>query len=415
MKKEVRYDSNRVRLRTGEYERPDGKYEYRYSVFGKSFSVYDKTLDGLREKEQLIFSEKKDINTEFNKRTTTLNDTYALWKELKRGIRQNTYRNYCYMYEQYVKDSIGDMYVASIKKSDIKRFFNYLVDERRLKEGTVEAIQTILHQVLQIAVDDDWIDKNPSDQAVKELKRAHQFHTKKRQALTKEEQKLLLSFLSGNTPNTRWYPITAVLLGTGMRVGEATGLRWCDVDFENDVIDVNHTLIYYSKGNHSCDFAINDTKTPASKRIIPMTTQVKNAFLMEKGMQELLGIECNVEIDGYKDFVFVNRFGRLHHQGSLNKAYKRIIRDCNDTEFLKSENPKVLLPNFSCHNLRHTFATRLCESGMNIKIIQSILGHSDISTTMDIYTHITQEMKIKAKDVLEHYMEEWVADFKIVY
>lgn len=404
MKNEVRYDSNRVRLRKGEYERTDGKYEYRYSVFGKSFSVYDKTLDGLREKEQQIFSEKKDVDQSFNKRTTTLNDVYDLWKELKRGIRHNTYRNYCYMYEQYVKDSIGDMYVASIKKSDIKRFFNYLVDERRLREGTVDAVQTILHQVLQIAVDDDWIEKNPSDNAVKELKRAHQLKSKKRQALTKEEQKLLMSFLLENTPNARWYPITAVLLGTGMRVGEATGLRWCDVDFENNIIDVNHTLVYYSKGDHNCDFAINDTKTPASKRIIPMTKQVKDALLMEKGMQELLGIECNVEINGYKNFIFVNRFGGLHHYGNLNKAYKRIIRDCNDAEFLKSVNPKVLLPNFSCHNLRHTFATRLCESGMNIKLIQNILGHSDVSTTLDIYTHITQQMIINAKTDIERYM-----------
>jgi len=398
---EIRYDSNRVRLRTGEYERPDGKYEYRYSVFGKSFSVYDKTLEGLREKEKDILSEKKEVNQAFNKRTTTLNDIYELWKELKRGIRHNTYRNYCYMYDQYVKDSIGDMYVSRIKKSDVKRFFNHLVDERRLKAGTVEAVQTILHQVLQIAVDDEWIDKNPSDGAVKELKRAHQLRSKKRQALTKEEQKLLLTFLSENTTNIRWYPITAVMLGTGMRVGEATGLRWCDVDFKNGIIDVNHTLVYYSKGDHACDFAINDTKTPASKRIIPMTKQVKDALLMERGMQELSGIKCKAEIDGYRNFVFVNRFGGLHHQGSLNKAFKRIIRDCNDAEFLKSKNPKVLLPNFSCHNLRHTFATRLCESGMNIKLIQDILGHSDISTTMDIYTHITKDMRSEAKEIME--------------
>lgn len=98
-----------------------------------------------------------------------------------------------------------------------------------------------------------------------------------------------------------------------------------------------------------------------------------------------------------------NRFGGLHHYGSLNKAYKRIIRDCNDAEFLKSENPRVLLPNFSYHNLRHTFATRLCESGMNIKMVQNILGHADISTTMDIYTHVTDDMRNQAKEIMEQY------------
>ena len=114
--------------------------------------------------------------------------------------------------------------------------------------------------------------------------------TKKRQALSKAEQELLLSFLSQNTPNARWYPITAVLLGTGMRVGEATGLRWCDIDFEEGMINVNHTLVYYSNGNHRCKYAINDTKTPASKRLIPMTETVRNAFLMEKEMQEQIGV-----------------------------------------------------------------------------------------------------------------------------
>ena len=105
---------------------------------------------------------------------------------------------------------------------------------------------------------------------------------------------------------------------------------------------------------------------------------------------------------GYTDFVFLNRFGGLHTQGTLNKVYKRIIRDCNDAEFLKSENPSILLPNFSSHNLRHTFATRLCESGMNIKLIQDILGHSDISTTIDIYTHVTGNMRFQAYEYMRN-------------
>ena len=401
MDKSARYDSNRVKLRTGEYQKANGKYEFRYTVFGKTYSVYAKSLDDLRDKEAEIYSTETANQTKFDSRTTTLNDVFFLWKELKRGLRSNTLQNYCYMYQQYVQESLGRQYIASIKKSDVKRFFNYLADERRLKEGTIEVIQNVLHQVFQVAVDDEWIEKNPSDNAVQELKRSHQLDSTKRQALTKAEQELLLSFLSKNTPNARWYPITAVLLGTGMRVGEATGLRWCDVDFEEGRINVNHTLVYYSKGNHQCKYAINDTKTPASKRLIPMTKAVRQAFLMEKEMQEQLGVVCDVSVDGYTDFVFVNRFGGLHTQGTLNKVYKRIIRDCNDAEFLKSENPPVLLPSFSSHNLRHTFATRLCESGMNIKLIQDILGHSDISTTMDIYTHVTQEARHQARKYME--------------
>lgn len=402
MNGEIRYDSNRVRLRTGEYEKGNGQYEYRYTVFGKQFSVYSKTLEGLREKEEQIISRKEEQNKKYNQYRTTLNDIFELWKELKRGIRTNTFQNYCYLYEHYIQDSIGRRYISTIKKSDVKRFFNYLADERRLKAGTLDGVQTILHQVLQIAVDDEWMASNPSDNALKELKRAHNLYTKKRIALTRVEQSLLLEFLSKNDFNSRWYPITVILLGTGMRVGEATGLRWCDVDFENNWIDVNHTLIY-GRGKGGCTFTINDTKTPASKRLIPMTEQVRMAFLQEKKIQEEMGVVCEVAVDGYTDFVFVNRFGGLYNQSTINNAYKRIIRDCNDVELLKNENPKVLLPNFSCHNLRHTFATRLCESGMNIKMVQDILGHTDISTTMDIYTHVTREMRREAKECMEKY------------
>lgn len=100
-------------------------------------------------------------------------------------------------------------------------------------------------------------------------------------------------------------------------------------------------------------------------------------------------------MDGYTDFIFINRFGDVQHQGTLNKAIKRIIRDCNDEELLKSEDNPVLLPPFSCHSLRHTFTTRLCEMGVNIKVIQDVLGHRDFSTTMNIYTDVTKDLKQK--------------------
>ena len=91
--------------------------------------------------------------------------------------------------------------------------------------------------------------------------------------------------------------------------------------------------------------------------------------------------------------IFINRFGNPQHQGTLNKAIRRIIRDCNDEQFLKNENPEVLLPHFSCHSLRHTFTTRMCEAGVNVKVIQDTLGHKDISTTLNIYTDVTKELR----------------------
>jgi len=126
-----------------------------------------------------------------------------------------------------------------------------------------------------------------------------------------------------------------------------------------------------------------------------MIESVKEAFLMEKQYQEDFKVQSVAHIEGYRDFIFVNRFGNVQNQSILNKALCRIIRDCNFEVLDKMEDDAepVLLPHFSCHVLRHTFATRACESGINLKAVQSILGHADISTTMNIYVSATIEMK----------------------
>ena len=248
-----------------------------------------------------------------------------------------------------------------------------------------------------MAVDDDYIRSNPSDGVLKELKQSHIFKTEKRRGLTKPEQELLLNFLKNHPIYNHWYPIFAVMVGTGLRVGELAGLRWCDIDLEEGIIDINHTLVYYDHrdptSKQGCYFNVHTPKTEAGKRQVPMLGFVKEAFLMEREYQQLVGLECKVTIDGYTDFIFLNRDGGTFYQGSLNKTIRRIIRDCNDEVLQKGEENPVLLPHFSCHSLRHTFTTRMCEAGVNIKVMQDTLGHADISTTLNIYADVTRELK----------------------
>ena len=392
-----RKDSQRVVLRVGEGQRKNGTYFFRWTDSkGKRHYVYAKNLEELREKEKEIEKDKSD-GIKAEARYTTINELFDLWKVLKRGLKDSTFANYKYMYETFVRPTFGKQRISTLKKSDVKRFYNYLADERGLQASTIDSIHTVLHQVLDMAVDDDYIRNNPSNNVLRELKKSHVFKYEKRRALTKPEQELFLDFLKSHHTYSHWYPIFAVMLGTGLRVGEATGLRWCDVDFETGMIDVNHTLVYYQHraetAKHGCYFNINTPKTIASTRQVPMMDFVKEAFLMEKEYQEQLDIKCNVVIDGYSDFIFVNRYGKTQHQGTLNKAIKRIIRDCNDEVLLKDENAEVLLPPFSCHTLRHTFTTRMCEAGVNVKVIQDALGHQDISTTLNIYADVTKELK----------------------
>ncbi len=409
VKRNVRFDSRHVRLKVGETEKAKGGYEYRWTTRdGKRHSIYATTLEQLRELEEQVVVDKHD-GIKADAKMLTVNDCFKLWKELKRGIKDSTFKNYIYMYEMYVMPTFGKKRITAVQRSDVKRFYNNLVDQKVLGISTVDTIHNILHQVFQVAVDDNYLRLNPTDRMLKELKVAHGHEVEKRKALTFAQQELFLNFLL-NTPKYRhWYPIFFIMVNTGMRVGEITGLRKRDVNFEKGIISVNHTLVYY---NHQDDlgtyFSINTPKTEAGCREINMVSGVREAFEMEFQYQEELGIKSVARIDGYEDFIFVNRDGNVQHQGTLNKALKRIMRDCNDKVLLEQDldTDPVLLPNFSCHVLRHTFATRLCEAGVNIKVIQDILGHVDISTTMDIYVDVMNETKQRELANFNGYMEK---------
>ena len=392
-----RKDKDRIVLRTGESQRKNGSYQYRWTDRnGNRHYIYAKTLEELREKEAQVANDQfEGIKAEA--RYVTVNEMFDLWCQLKRGLKNNTFENYKYMYNTFVRPSFGKLRLSTLKKSDVKRFYNSLADEQFLQASTIDNIHTVLHQVLNMAVDDSYLRTNPSDNVLKELKQSHVFKTEKRRGLTMPEQELLLNFLRNNQMYGHWYPIFAVMIGTGLRVGEVTGLRWCDIDLEDGIIDINPTLVYYDHrsdyGKKGCYFNVNTPKTEAGRRQVPMLGFVKEAFIMEKEYQQAMGVKCEVTIDGYSDFIFINRYGGAQHFGTLNKTIRRIIRDCNDAELNKNPNAKVLLPHFSCHSLRHTFTTRMCEAGVNVKVIQDTLGHADISTTLNIYADVTKELK----------------------
>lgn len=396
---ERRKDNKKRVLKEGEYQRPNGTYEYRWRTeSGKRQYVYAPTLEELREKEQEIARDKSDgIRTDAS--NVTLNDVYDLWTKLKKGLKDNTFQNYKYMYEQFVYDDFGKKKVTTLKRSDVRRFYNLLADEKHLKVASIDNVHTVLHQVLDIAVEDNYLRTNPSDNALKELKQTHNFDGERRRALTVEEQRIFMDFLEHSEQYNHWKPVFTVMIEAGLRVGEVTGLRWEDIDLDEGFIDINHTLVYYNHDKGGCYFGVNTPKTAAGRRVIPMTPSVKAAFVAERCRQMEEGIRCEAHVDGFTDFIFVNRYGMCQNQGTLNKALRRIMRDCNE-ELLDQLNQKkikqkdlVLLPKFSCHSLRHTCATRLCEAGINMKVIQDFLGHADISTTMNIYTDATKDFK----------------------
>ena len=379
-------DKGRV-LKEGEYQRANGTYRYRWvDKSRREHNIYAKTLDELRIEESKILKDTLDGIAAGC--TLTLNDLYERWKTLKRGLKENTFRNYQYMYDKFVKTRLGKVNIQDIKKSDVKAFYVYLHEKKGLTFGTIDSVNSVLHQVFDMAVGDEYIRYNPASNAMKELRRSEAGEVHAARALTVKEQEAFEYTLSHDPRHKRWYPIFTTILLTGLRVGEVAGLRWCDIDFENNLISINHTLVYFDKGKEygGCTYAINTPKTKAGCRTVPMMSEVRAALLEEKDYQDLEEVTCNVTIDGYTDFVFLNRFGGVLNQATLNRALDRIEKNYNIDVIKKGDKDAVLLPPLTNHWLRHTFSTRMVEAGIHPKALQEILGHKDITTTMNIYT-----------------------------
>lgn len=236
-----------------------------------------------------------------------------------------------------------------------------------------------------------------------EIKKSHSWEKKKRHALTIPEQKAFTNYIANSEEYRGWYPLFTVMLGTGCRIGEVLGLRWQDIDFKNRTISINHNLVYRVQEDGSCTNHVNSPKTSAGIRIIPMLDDVFDAFLEEYQYQKVIGFSTD-EIDGYSGFVFCTGEGKVYLPGMINRTIHAICADYNKGEAAKADEENrdpILLPNFSCHHLRHTFCTRFCENETNLKVIQEIMGHADISTTMDVYAEATQEKKKESMTSLQ--------------
>ena len=154
-----------------------------------------------------------------------------------------------------------------------------------------------------------------------------------------------------------------------------TGIIESKYGVVNLTIDINKTLVYYDIiAEHTCRHAMNTTKTAAGKRKVEMIEMVKEAFRMEKEWQQEAGITCQTNVDGYDDFIFLNRYGNVHNNSTLNKALDRVVRNCNEHVLNTSEKADpLLLPKIHNHMLRHTYGTRLNDAGVNVKAMQTMM------------------------------------------
>lgn len=401
----ARKDDRGRALRKGEIQRAsDKRYMYTYTdPLGRRKFIYAQDLTTLREKEKQLMKDQLDGLDLYVAGKATVNDTFDRYMSTKYDLRDTTRSNYIYIYDRFVKDTFGRKKIADIKYSDVLQFYYHLLNEEELALGTLDSVHTLLHPTFQLAVRDEIIRNNPSDGVMKEVSKKDGKARGIRHALTLEQQRAFMEYMANHPVYYHWWPLFTVLLGTGCRIGEAIGLRWEDLDFENRIISINHSLVYYPVGeSRKSVLRVSKPKTDAGIRTIPMLDTVHDAFQMERDEQEETGFN-ETEIDGMRGFVFVNRYGSVPNPQAVNRAIKRIISNYNADETVKAKRERrkpIILPDFSCHHLRHTFCTRLCENETNLKVIQAIMGHRNIETTMDIYAEATDRKKQESFDNL---------------
>lgn len=378
-------------LQRGESQRKDGSYVYQYKDnYGKRKSAYANNLSDLRKKEKQINRDLEDnINTA--RAEITLNEQFNKYMSLKTQIRNSTRQNYLGLWNGNLRDDdLGNRKICDIRKSDILKFYNSL-SERGLKYSTIKAFDCMISPCLELAVDDDIIRKNPCKGCLGEFTK----DADERISLTAQEQEVLLDFVRQSKMYSVYYPMLVFMIGTAVRCGEAIGLTWADVDFKNREISINHQLIYKKSGN-SYGFYADTPKTDSGDRIIPMTKEVCKALKEQKELQLSRGWKTGIEIGGYSDFVFSTKNKRPIMPSAVNSMLLNIVNRHN-----QEKNREMELPHISAHILRHTGCTRMAEAGMDPKVLQYIMGHGQISVTMNIYNHVSAERNKKEMNKLE--------------
>lgn len=400
MAKQRKDTRGRVLLKGESQRKLDGMYIYSYSdPYGKRRYVYSKDLVTLREKKEQLLRDQMDGLDFYVGGKATINMAFDRYMKTKCNLRETTRSNYIYMYDKFIRNEIGNKLLTQIKYTDVKLFYYHLLNDKGLAINTLDNIHTLLHPLFSMAVRDRIVRTNPTNGVLTEIKKSSGRSKGIRHALTLEQQRAFINAIRYSPEFYHWYSLFVVLLGTGMRIGECVGLRWADVDLNKRSISVNHAVTYYARNGKSC-FGISKPKTEAGIRVIPMMDEVKEALVAEYEMQRENGF-CAYELDGMSGFIFSNRNGSLHTPHCINSAIKRISESYNANEIIdakREHREPVIIPHFSAHHLRHTFCSRLCEADVNVKVVQQIMGHKNIETTLDIYTEVSYQ---KQSDSLE--------------
>ena len=370
-----RKDSNGRVLQSGESQRKDGIYQYRYTYGGKRETVYAPNLNELRQKEKEI---QALLNAGINYAAGTIDtiELVAKYINLRQGVRYSTRVGYQFVSNILKRETFCRKPIRDILASEAKAWMKKLFYEDGYGYNTLTAIKGVVAPAFRMAYEEDIIKRNPFDF---DLTVVVPNNAKPRQALTDQELTDWLDFVKNDTTYRKYYDEFIVLLGTGLRVSEFCGLTLQDIDFDEMRIKVERQLARTRSGK----FYVEKPKTKNGVRYIPMSPEVCES--MQNIVQQRYSGGPEIIIDGVVGFLLLDRSHRpkvaLHIENELRWCMKKYHK----------RYPNKKLPKITPHVLRHTFCTNMARNGMAIKNLQYLMGHSDVGTTLNIYTHSRYE------------------------
>ena len=398
MSEKRRDNRNRI-LHVGESQRQDGRYAYKYKdlngdvkfVYSWRLDKNDRTPPGrardlsLREKERQIH---QDL---FNKLVPNGGDLTVLelvekYLSLKVNVRHNTLANYNFVRNILKKEDFGKLRIDKVKQSDAKGWLIKMQKVDGRGYSTIHSVRGVVRPAFEMALQDDLIRKNPFGFELAEVVINDSIT---RESITRAQERAFLEFVKKDEHYCKYYDGIFILFNTGLRVSEFCGLTFSDIDFKNRRIRVDHQL----QRTREMEYIIEDTKTKSGERFVPMSNEVMACF--RRVMNNRKKPAKEPMIDGHTGFLFLDKNDMpmvcLHWE-----HYFKHIRNKYNSIY------KVQLPKITPHVCRHTFCTNMAKSGMNPKTLQYIMGHADISITLNTYTHVKfDDAKVEFDRVME--------------
>ena len=368
-------DKNGKPLPPGIRQRANGKYEGRVKVDYQSYSVYGDTITEVKKKmTELRYKLEHGAFVASSK--ITVEEWFKTWMEQykENQVKVGTVIIYNNCFNRYIKDILGKKKLADIRGEHIQKLYNDM-NKNDLSLPTIKLVSATLNGCFKQAMKNGLIERNPVPLAVLSKSKPRG----QRRVLTKEEQNIFMEYAK----DSYLYNLFALAIRTGLRGGELRGLKLFDVDKAAGLLHIQRTLKYVSgKG-----FFEDTPKTATSRRDIPLT---KDMIAILDRQKQPYG-EKVLSMDGY---IFHLPDGTPISEKRLQNEIDKTVKRFN-TDGIEFER-------FTPHCFRHTFATRAIENGMKPQTLKTILGHSTLSMTMDLYSHVlpttkAEEMELIAK------------------